>query len=104
VTGVLVWVLLSIGVLSLLTGVLGVLVATDVYDRLHFIGPGSLFAPPAFALAVVLDEGPLSQAGLKSMLTALLLVGLGPVLVHATARAAYVREKGRLAVVEEPPE
>ena len=50
----------------------------------------------------MIDEGPLSQAGLKSTLTALILVGLGPVLVHATARAAYVRERGRLSV-EEPP-
>ena len=92
---------MAIGVASLLAAVLGVLVAADVYDRLHFIGPGSLFGPVAFALAVVIDEGPLSQAGLKSMLTALVLVGLGPVLVHATARAAYVRERGRLSV-EEP--
>jgi monovalent cation/proton antiporter MnhG/PhaG subunit len=102
VTEVLVWVLLGLGVLPMLAGVLGVLVAADVYDRLHFIGPGSLFGPAAFALAVVVDEGPLSQAGLKSTLTALILVGLGPVLVHATARAAYVRERGRLAV-EDPP-
>jgi len=101
VTSVLVWALMAIGVASLLAAVLGVLVAADVYDRLHFIGPGSLFGPAAFALAVVIDEGPLSQAGLKSMLTALMLVGLGPVLVHATARAAYVRERGRLTV-EEP--
>ena len=100
-TSVLVWALMAIGVASLLAAVLGVLVAADVYDRLHFIGPGSLFGPAAFALAVVIDEGPLSQAGLKSMLTALMLVGLGPVLVHATARAAYVRERGRLTV-EEP--
>ena len=101
-TAVLVWVLLAIGVVSMLAGVLGVLVAADVYDRLHFIGPGSLLAPVAFALAVVIDEGPLSQAGLKSTLTAVILVGLGPVLVHATARAAYVRERGRLSI-EEPP-
>ena len=100
-TVVVVWALMAIGVLSLLAAVLGVLVAADVYDRLHFIGPGSLFGPVAFALAVVIDEGPLSQAGLKSMLTALVLVCLGPVLVHATARAAYVRERGRLSV-EEP--
>ena len=93
---------MAIGVASLLAAVLGVIVGADVYDRLHFIGPGSLFGPIAFALAVVIDEGPLSQAGLKSTLTALILVGLGPVLVHATARAAYVRERGRLSV-EEPP-
>jgi multisubunit Na+/H+ antiporter MnhG subunit len=55
----------------------------------------------------VIDEGPFSQAGLKSILVAILLLGLSPVLVHATARAAYVREHGSLSLpsdAEEPPE
>ena len=93
-----VWALLAVGVGAQLLGVVGVLVGSDVYARLHFIGPGSIFGPFALALAVVLDEGPLSQAGLKSMLVAALLLGLSPVLVHATARAAYVRERGSLAL------
>jgi monovalent cation/proton antiporter MnhG/PhaG subunit len=104
---ILVWVLLAVGVAAQLTAVVGVLVGADVYDRLHFIGPGSIFGPAALALAVVLDEGPRSQAGLKSMLVALVLLGLGPVLVHATARAAFVREHGKLgplpAELEEGP-
>jgi multicomponent Na+:H+ antiporter subunit G len=91
-----VWVLLAVGVAAPLVGVIGVIVAVDVYARLHFIGPASIFGPLALALAVVIDEGPFSQAGLKSMLVALLLLGLSPVLVHATARAAYVREHGGL--------
>jgi multicomponent Na+:H+ antiporter subunit G len=102
-----VWFLLAIGVGAQLLGVVGVLVAADVYDRLHFTGPASIFGPFALALAIVIDEGPFSQAGLKSILIALLLLGLSPVLVHATARAAYVRERGGLAVPsassEEPP-
>jgi monovalent cation/proton antiporter MnhG/PhaG subunit len=93
-----VWVLLVIGVAVQLTAVVGVLVASNVYDRLHFIGPGSIFGPVALALAVVVDEGPLSQAGLKSILVAVLLLALGPVLVHATARAAFVRERGELSL------
>jgi len=93
-----VWILLAVGVAAPLLGVVGVLVAADVFDRLHFIGPGSILGPAALALAVVIDEGPLSQAGLKSLLVAVLLLGLSPVLVHATARAAYVRERGSLAL------
>ena len=93
-----VWTLLVVGVTAPLLGVVGVLVGGDVYARLHFIGPGSIFGPLALALAIVIDEGPLSQAGLKSMLVAILLLGLSPVLVHATARAAYVRERGSLAL------
>ena len=102
-----VWLLLAVGVAAPLLGVVWVLVADDVYIRLHFIGPGSIFGPFALALAVVIDEGPLSQAGLKSILVAVLLLGLSPVLVHATARAAYVREHGTLALpadAEELPE
>jgi multicomponent Na+:H+ antiporter subunit G len=91
-----VWVLLAVGVAAVLVGVLGVLVASDVYDRLHFTGPAAIFGPTCLALAVVIDEGPLSQAGLKSILVALLLLALSPVLVHATARAAFVRERGSL--------
>lgn len=93
-----VWVLLVIGVAALLTAVVGVLVASNVYDRLHFIGPGSIVGPVALSLAVVVNEGPLSQAGLKSILVAVLLLGLSPVLVHATARAAFVRERGKLSL------
>lgn len=99
-TAVLVWALLAVGVLAQLAAVAGVLVAADVYDRLHFTGPASIFGPTCLALAVVIDEGPLSQAGLKSILVALLLLALSPVLVHATARAAYVRERGSLSLPE----
>ena len=100
---VIVWALLAVGVAVQLAGVVGVLVAADVYDRLHFTGPASVFGPVALALAIVIDEGPLSQAGLKSMLVAVLLLALSPVLVHATARAAYVREHGSLASLPAAP-
>jgi monovalent cation/proton antiporter MnhG/PhaG subunit len=99
-TEVVVVCLLTVGVAVLLASVLGVLVARDVYDRLHFTGPGAFLAPICFAAAVVLDEGALSQAGLKSILVALLMLGLNPILVHATARAARVRERGRLDYTE----
>ncbi|HEY6693949.1 MAG TPA: monovalent cation/H(+) antiporter subunit G [Solirubrobacteraceae bacterium] len=102
--GVVVWALLAVGVAAQLAGVVGVVVASDVYDRLHFTGPASIFGPSCLALAIVIDEGPLSQAGLKSMLVALLLLALSPVLVHATARAAYVREHGVLALPATPAE
>jgi monovalent cation/proton antiporter MnhG/PhaG subunit len=99
VSEVLVWALLGLGGTVQLLAVIGVLVAGDVYDRLHFTGPASIFAPLALALAVVIDEGPLSQAGLKSALVALLLMALSPILVHATARAARIRERGGLEIV-----
>jgi multisubunit Na+/H+ antiporter MnhG subunit len=68
---VVVAVLLALGVAAQLTAVVGVLVGGNVYDRLHFTAPAS-------------------------MLVAVLVLGLNPILVHATARAAYVRERGSL--------
>ena len=100
-TAIVVWVLVTIAVITALSGVVGVVAADNVYDRLHFIGPAGIFPPLCLAVAVVIDEGPLSQAGLKSILVAALLLGLSPVLVHATARAAYVREHGGLELPEE---
>ena len=97
---VLVWALLTVGVAVQLAGVVGVVVAPDVYDRLHFTGPASIFGPTTIALAIVIDEGALSQAGIKSLLVALLLLALNPILVHATARAAYVRQHGSLTRLE----
>jgi multicomponent Na+:H+ antiporter subunit G len=101
VGGVVVWALLAAGVAAQLAGVVGVVLADDVYERLHFTGPASIFGPFCLALAIVIDEGPLSQAGLKSTLVALLLLALSPILVHATARAAYVRERGSLGPLPE---
>jgi monovalent cation/proton antiporter MnhG/PhaG subunit len=99
-TEVLVVVLLGFAVIMQLTSVVGILVARDVYDRLHFTGPASIFTPLALAVAVAIDFGPISQAGLKSILVAVLVICLGPALVHATARAAHIRESGRLDMRE----
>lgn len=99
-TEVLVMVLLGFGVFMQLTSVAGILVARDVFDRLHFTGPASIFTPLTLAVAVAIDFGPLSQAGLKSILVAVLVICLGPALVHATARAAHIRESGGLDMRE----
>lgn len=99
--GTLVVALLAVGVAAQLLSVLGVLVARDVYDRLHFTGLSSIFGPVALAAAVVIEEGPLAQAGIKSLLTALLILALSPILVHATARASLVRERGSLDQIED---
>ena len=88
--------LLAFGVVMELTSVLGVLLGSTVYARLHFTGPASTFTPLALAMAVVIHYGPFSQAGIKSAIVAVLIITLGPVLVHATARAALIRERGRL--------
>jgi multisubunit Na+/H+ antiporter MnhG subunit len=104
VTDVLVWSLVGLGTVVQVLSVLGLLLARNPYDRLHFTGPASTIAPVAFALAVIVDEGPVTQAGVKSVLIALTLVVLNGVLVHATARAARIREHGAWRLLPEERE
>jgi monovalent cation/proton antiporter MnhG/PhaG subunit len=93
-------VLLAVGVASALLGALGLLATRNPYDQLHFTGPATVISPVVIAAAVLIEE-PLSSAGIKSVLVALIMLGTGPVLVHATGRAARVRERGRWVVLSE---
>jgi multicomponent Na+:H+ antiporter subunit G len=72
--------------------VLGVVVMRDVYDRLHYVslaGYGALLV----AAGIVVRES-FSLIGDKALATAAVLVILGPVLTHATARSLRVRQHG----------
>ena len=95
------WVLLGfaagVGILSCL----GLFAVQGVFDRLHMTAPASTLVPAAIALAIVLDESPTSAAGIKAILVAIIVIGLNPVLVHATARAAVVRKHGRWQLVSD---
>jgi multisubunit Na+/H+ antiporter MnhG subunit len=62
-----------------------------------------VISPVALAGAVLVEE-PLSSAGIKAVLVAVIMIGTGPVLVHATARAARIRERGRWVVHSEEAE
>jgi multicomponent Na+:H+ antiporter subunit G len=86
-------VLLALAALVLGLCSLGVLVAPTVYDRIHMLGPASMVATPLVAAAVVTREA-LSPLGVKAMLVTLVVWITGPVLAHATARAAVIRERG----------
>lgn len=89
---VLVVALLVVGVGLMALCCLGVLAMRDAYDRLHFTGPASL-AVVAVALAILADEG-FSLIANKALLVALFQLVTGPLLVHATARAARIRDHG----------
>ena len=92
-------VLLVLGVGITLLSCVGVLVMRNPYDRLHYTAPAAVLAPVAIAVAVVLEER-LSAAGVKAVLVALVLVTTNPVLGHATARAARIRQFGEWTVTE----
>lgn len=85
-------ILLVIGVLSFLLTALGLLLIKDFYEQVHFLSPGSLIGAIAIPAAVIVHEG-LSQAGVKAILIAILLVWANPVLSHAMLRAGRIRRK-----------
>jgi multicomponent Na+:H+ antiporter subunit G len=87
--------LLAIGVAGFALNAVGLLVARDAYDQIHYLAPGSLLGCVAIPAALVVQEG-FTQAGVKAILIALLLLLANPVLSHATARAARVRRKQTL--------
>lgn len=93
-------VLLFTGVGIVLICCIGVWIMPDTYDQLHFTGPATTVAPVAIAGAVILEES-LSQSGVKAVLVAAILGVTGPVLTHATGRAARIREHGHFVALPE---
>lgn len=85
-------VLLLAGVLILLLCALGVLVMRSAYDRLHYASAAG-WGAALIALAILVRQS-LSLIADKALLTAVVVVVCGPVLAHATARAARIRERG----------
>ncbi len=93
-------VLLALGVASALMSALGLLASRDPYDQLHFTGPATVIAPVVITAAVLIEE-PLSSAGIKAVLVAVVMLATGPLLLHATARAVRIRERGRWVILAE---
>jgi multisubunit Na+/H+ antiporter MnhG subunit len=89
------WALLSAGVAIELIAVLGLSVMRDPFDRLHYVGLAG-YGALLVGLSVFVTH-PFSLIGNKSLLTGVLLVALGPVVVHVTARSfrAGTRDNGR---------
>jgi monovalent cation/proton antiporter MnhG/PhaG subunit len=90
---VLVDVLLALTVLLQLVSALGVLAMPHVFDRLHYLAPATSVAPVLLAGAVVATES-LDHQGILAVLIAVFFLGFQPVITHATARAARIREHG----------
>jgi multicomponent Na+:H+ antiporter subunit G len=95
-------VFLWLGVALTLLGCLGVVLMRTGYDRLHFASPAVLGAV-CIAIAVVVQKS-FSLVGDKSILVAVLLIVLSPLLTHATGRAARVVERGDWRVTDEEAE
>ena len=89
-------VLLCGGAGLLVVATLGVAVMRDWQDRAHYVGLSS-FGVFLVSLSILVRES-FSLIGNKTLLIAFFLLVSGPVLVHATARAARIRERGEWSV------
>jgi multicomponent Na+:H+ antiporter subunit G len=85
-------VLLVCGTTIEVLAVIGVSAMRDVFDRLHYVGLAS-FGVLLIGISIVVQES-FSLIGDKALATGILVVLLGPVLVHATARSLRTRERG----------
>jgi multisubunit Na+/H+ antiporter MnhG subunit len=72
--------------------VLGVAVMREPLDRLHYVGLAG-FGALLVGAGVILRAG-MSLIGDKALATGALLVLLGPILVHVTARSLRIRAEG----------
>lgn len=86
-------VLLAGACLAVLLTVIGLVAARDVYERLHFLAPAATIGVVCVTAAVVVQEG-FGEAGIKAILAGAVLFIMNPILTHATARAARVKERG----------
>lgn len=91
---VLSWVLLVAGIGIELICCVGVVIARDTPERLHYVAPAGVLGPPLIAGAILAHES-FSQAGMKAVLTGGILLAVAPVLTHATGRAEHKR-RGRV--------
>ncbi len=85
-------VLLILGVALELFAVLGLVVMRDVFDRLHYVGLAG-YGALCIAVAILVRES-WSLIGDKALATAGLLLIIGPLLVHTTARSFRTRRHG----------
>lgn len=86
-------VMLGAAVLIVAVSSVGILVMRDAYQKVHFVTPITLVAPVLVAVAVTLREGWSEPTGQSWLAIAVVCVA-GPVLSHATVRAARVHERG----------
>jgi monovalent cation/proton antiporter MnhG/PhaG subunit len=80
-------VLLGLGVAAELLCCLGFVLMRDTFDRLHFVSASTSVGPLLILAAILIADGATSQSA-DSVAAVALLFLLGPVLTHATARAA----------------
>jgi len=90
--GVVTLILLIGGLVLDVFAVLGLSVMRDVFDRLHYVGLAG-YGAVLIAASILVRES-WSLIGTKALATGGLLVIIGPILLHTTARSLRTRERG----------
>jgi len=85
-------ILLAAGVTAELLCCVGVVVMQTTFDRLHYTAAGTTVGPFCILAAVLVREG-FGQAGLDAIAAVVVLFLAGPLVIHATARAARNPER-----------
>lgn len=89
--------LLALAVLIVYLGCSGLLLARGPYNKMHVIGPASIFGPLLVAAAMILEQPQLATK-LKTLLIAVLVVTSSPLLAHLAGRVARMRHEGNLKI------
>ena len=97
VGGLAVALLLAAGTVTVILCCVALLLTPDPFDRLHFLSVAGLLGPVLIVAAIVIHAGP-AVTTVKSIVVLLVLVVTGPVLVHATGRAARIESMGGLEI------
>jgi multisubunit Na+/H+ antiporter MnhG subunit len=85
-------ILLIAGAALELLAVLGLIVMRDAFDRLHYVGLAG-YGALLMGIAILVRES-FSLIGDKALATGVVLLVIGPLVVHTTARSFRTRERG----------
>jgi monovalent cation/proton antiporter MnhG/PhaG subunit len=82
-----------VGTLTIVLCCFGLLIG-DVFDRLHFLGPATVFAPWLLLVAVVLRFAS-TESVVKMTLLVFAVMLTSPVLTHGTAKTIRLERRER---------
>ena len=85
-------VLLALAALGEAVCCVGLVVGRSAFDKLHYSGAATTIPPFLIAAAVFAKKG-VTQPSLNAIVVALLVLVLGSVLNHFTARVALIRDR-----------
>ncbi|MBD5605715.1 MAG: monovalent cation/H(+) antiporter subunit G [Candidatus Eremiobacteraeota bacterium] len=94
--------ILALACVLLALSALGLVTMRDPVNKLHYVGPVTTLVPILICIAIVVEEGFTSVAGLKSVSIALVMLVTGPIASYATLRALAMRARGDVVPLETP--